>query len=169
MRYLKSKYKKAKCALKEKFAESVAPGQASCLVEILSSSNEEDSEELPDELENLLEIYKSSDKFGKMVALNLASQKHSKTFIMKSFECSKRKVDDARKIISDGIHVPEVTKHTRSRLDLNKCQHFLDFIFNNWLLQDVAYGTSTLRYESGESQTVPHAVIVARFKPCRSR
>ena len=33
---------------------------------------------------------------------------------------------------------------------MNKCEHFLDFILNNGLLQDVAYGTATLKYENGE-------------------
>ena len=47
---------------------------------------------------------------------------------------------------------------------MNKCEHFLDFILNNGLLQDVAYGTATLKYENGEKQIVPHAIVVARFK-----
>lgn len=39
----------------------------------------------------------------------------------------------------------------------------INFIFNNGLLQDVAYGTATLKYDNGEKQKVPHAIVVARF------
>ena len=69
---LKSKYKRAKQALKEKFLESIALGQAQSLADILSS--DEDDELLESDLDELLNIYKSSDKFGKMIALSFAAQ-----------------------------------------------------------------------------------------------
>ena len=85
---------------------------------------------------------------------------------MKIFNCSKRKIDVSRKIQkgSDGVKIPEVVKHNRSRLDLNKCEHFLDFIFSNELLQDVAYGITKLHFTNGECLTIPHAVVTARYK-----
>ena len=69
---LKSKYKRAKQALKEKFLESIALGQAQSLADILSS--DENDELLESDLDELLNIYKSSDKFGKMIALSFAAQ-----------------------------------------------------------------------------------------------
>ena len=69
---MKSKYKRAKQALKEKFLESIALGQAQSLADILSS--DEDDELLESDLDELLNIYKSSDKFGKMIALSFAAQ-----------------------------------------------------------------------------------------------
>ena len=69
---LKSEYKRAKQALKEKFLESIALGQAQSLADILSS--DEDDELLESDLDELLNIYKSSDKFGKMIALSFAAQ-----------------------------------------------------------------------------------------------
>ena len=59
---LKSKYKRATQALKERFSESIAPGQAQSLADILLSN--EDDELLESDLDELLNIYKSSDKFG---------------------------------------------------------------------------------------------------------
>ena len=47
------------------------------------------------------------------------------------------------------IKTPDVSKHNRLRLDINKCNHFLDFTFNNGLLQDIAYGTSVMKYTNG--------------------
>ena len=86
---LKSKYKRATQALKERFSESIAPGQAQSLADILLSN--EDDELLESDLDELLNIYKSSDKFGKMIALGFAAQKHSKTVVMEAFNCSKQK------------------------------------------------------------------------------
>ena len=62
---LQSKYKRAKQALKERFSASIAPGQAQSLADILLSN--EDDELLELDLDELLNIYKSSDKFGKMI------------------------------------------------------------------------------------------------------
>ena len=146
---LKSIYQIAKQALNEKFLEPSAPGQAQSLADILPSN--EDNELLESDLDELLNTYKSSDTFVKMIALSFAAQKHSKAVVMEAFNCSKQKVDEARKlqVFSEGIKTPDVSKHNRLRLDINKCNHFLDFTFNNGLLQDIAYGTSVMKYTNG--------------------
>ena len=82
---LKSRYKKAKCALKQKFAESVAPGQASNLADILSSSDEdENTARLSNDTAAFLQVYKNSDKFGELVSLSFASKTLSKSSIMET-------------------------------------------------------------------------------------
>ena len=83
----------------------------------------------------MLHIYKSSDKFGKTIALSFAPQKHSKTVVMEAFNCLKREIDETRKlqVFSCGVKSPDVSKHNRLKLNINKCNHFLDFIFNNGL------------------------------------
>ena len=70
---------------------------------------------------------------------------------MEAFNCSKGKVDEARmlQVFSEGIKTPDVSKHNRLRLDINKYNHVLDFTFNNGLLQDIAYGTSVMKYTNG--------------------
>ena len=65
IRSLKSRYKKAKCALKEKLAESVAPGQASDLAGILSSSDEdENTARLSNDTAALSQVYKTVISLG---------------------------------------------------------------------------------------------------------
>ena len=86
---LQSKYKRAKQALKERFSASTAPGQAQSLADILLSN--EDDELLESDLDELLNIYKSSDKFGKMIVLSFAAQRHGKTVVMEAFNCTKQK------------------------------------------------------------------------------
>ena len=106
-------------------------------------SSDDDDELLESDLDELLNICKSSDKLGRIITLNFTAQKHSKTVVMEVFNYSKRKVDEARKlqIFLEGIKTPDVSKHNRLELDINKCNNFLDFIFNNGLLQVILYGT----------------------------
>ena len=94
------------------------------------------------------DIYKSSDNFGQLVILSLTLQQYSKVNIMDYFECSTRKVDNARKLYSltEEISIPENKKDKRSKLNLRECDHFSDSIFHNGLMQDVAYGTTNLTY-----------------------
>ena len=67
-------------------------------------------------------------------------------------------------LISEGIQVPKNKLIHRTQLDIASCEHILDFIFHNGLLQDVAYGITNLKYSTVETQTVPHAVIAASCK-----
>ena len=78
-----------------------------------------------------------------MISLRFAAQRQSKTVEMKAFNCSMQKIDEIRKlqVFSESTKTPDVSKHNRLKLDINKCNHFLVFIFNNGSLQDVTYGT----------------------------
>ena len=100
MRAIKNNYKKAKLALKNKFAEAVAPGQSSVLADMLSDDDDMLDETINENLKTMKDIYKSSNNFGQLVIVSLASQQYSKFNIMNHFECSKRKVDNARKLHS---------------------------------------------------------------------
>ena len=73
-------------------------------------------ETINENLKTMKDIYKSSNNFGQLVILSLASQQYSK-FIMNYFECSKRKVDNARKLhsLTEGMHISENKKHMRSK------------------------------------------------------
>ena len=113
MRTIKSNYKKAKLALKNKFAEAVAPGQSSVLADMLSDDDDMLDETINENLKTMKDIYKSSDNFGQLVILSLASHQYSKFNIMNYFEWSKCEVDNARKLYSltEGISIPENKKH----------------------------------------------------------
>ena len=100
IRTIKNNYKKAKLALKNKFAEAVAPGQSSVLADMLSDDDDMLDETVNENLKTMKDIYKSSNNFGQLVIVSLASQQYSKFNIMNHFECSKRKVDNARKLHS---------------------------------------------------------------------
>ena len=83
---LKSKCKRDKQD-KKKNPQSLLH-QGKLKVQQILCSNEDD-EMLESDLDELLNIYKSKDKFGKMIALSFAAQKYSKTVVMEAFNCSK--------------------------------------------------------------------------------
>ena len=87
---------------------------------------------------------------------------------MNVFHCSKCKIEQVGKFqtSSEGIamQMQFPQKQLHQKMNLNKTKHFLDFIFCNGLLQDVAYGTTKLNFFNGESQILPHAVITAKYE-----
>ena len=163
---IENNYKKAKTAFKTKFAEAVAPGQSSHLLDILSDDESFPEDTIDENLKTMNSIYDSTDNFGKIVALSMVSQQFSKPTLMDHFQCLKRKVDESHSLhlISKGIQLPKNKSIHRARLDIAKCEHFLDFMFHNGLLQDVAYGITNLKYSICETQTIPHAVTTASYK-----
>ena len=73
---------------------------------------------------------------------------------------SKWRIDQARDHatkIGRGQTVPE-KEIFRRRIDNAKVDHFLDYISRPQLLQDVAFGTKTLRLDSGEKIIIPAVV-----------
>ena len=90
-----------------------------------------------------------------MVILSLLDQSFSENDIIKIFNCTKYRIDLPRKWRDSHqgkvLCIPEKKKFIRHYLDLNKSEHFLDFIFISGMLQDVAYGVQTSIVESRSS------------------
>ena len=49
------------------------------------------------------------------------------------------------------------------KLDINKCEDFLDFLFWHNLLQDVAYGVTNIKFGNGDKQRVAHAILTTKY------
>ena len=102
-----------------------------------------------------------------MVILSLLDQSFSKNDIMKIFNCTKYRIDFARKWRDShqgkGLCIPEKKKFIRHHFDFNKSEHFLDFIFSSGMLQDAAYGVTKVKYDSGDEQKVAHAILTTKF------
>ena len=85
---------------------------------------------------------------------------------MEVFNCSKYRIEQAREMVSskNSMIFPEKKKKiSRCRMDMRKVEHFIDFIFSNGLLQDVAYGVTKLKYNSGDEQTIPHMILTSKY------
>ena len=74
-------------------------------------------------------------------------------------------VDKEKKLKSFGkglvITVRNIYRHLK--LDINKCENFLDFLFCNNLLQDVAYGVTNIKFNNGGKQRVVHAISTTKY------
>ena len=86
---------------------------------------------------------------------------YSKTELLKFIPgLTKWRIDEARKhafIASPGKLIdPPVLQ--RCRLEPVKVDHFLDFISSPCFLQDVAYGTKTLKLSNGEKIDIPNVI-----------
>ena len=162
--YFKRKREEFVSAAASFFDASVAPGQNADAVKSILNLSEENS--LSDDMKYLVECYERSDSFGKMAILSTVNHDdYSKENIMEIFGCSRYKVDQARKMKSreKGVNRPENTKFRRTRLNAEKAEHFIQFLFSSGLMQDVAYGATTIKFDSGDSQSVPHAILQSKF------
>ena len=168
--YHKRKYKEAENSIfKKKFCSLVAPGQAEEFESLVSSeSDNEDSDKsdrITAELQALTDAYDSTDnERHKLMILSVLPPEHySKQKIMKLFNCSRYKVDASRKWRKTyGALTPKpIQKVYHKKLDISAVKHFINFFFGANLLQDVAFGTTTLKYDTGEKQTIPRAILTA--------
>ena len=48
-------------------------------------------------------------------------------------------------------------------MNMQKVEHFIDFIFSNGLLQDVAYSVSKWKYDSRDVQAIPHMILKSKY------
>ena len=73
---------------------------------------------------------------------------------------SKWRIDQARDHATKAGRGQTVSEKAifRRRIDMVKVDHFLDYISRPQLLQDVAFGTKTLRLDSGEKIIIPAVV-----------
>ena len=144
--------------MSKKFAESVAPAQTD---KLLCSLMEDEND-----LDYVLNLYNKTDSMGQLVILSLIDPKnYTKQKNMETFNCTKHKNGQARKwdAINSGLVLPTKVQFKRNKLNVSKCEHFLDFAFMSGLLQDVAYGVTKIKYDSVEEQKVAHAVLTTKY------
>ena len=148
--------KKAEQAI-ESVLESIAPGNASWLYqEVMQRRTRLQAAEgiVEDALvARLVILYEEAAYwYTRQQILSLFVTDYSKTELLALLPgLSKWRIDEARKYAfptkpGQPIDPPRIT---RCRLDAVKVDHFLDFLSSPSFLQDVAYGTRTLKLESG--------------------
>ena len=166
------KFRTITCSLLHTFAEGAAPGQekdfmSKVLGVIMSPlSDSEDEDEIPEDLRKFLEKYQHSDREAQIVIHSLTDfSKYSSKFLIEVFCCSKYKIDKAKMLAnkSKGLTFPRKGSFKRNKLNTTKVEHFLDFIFDSGLLQDVAYGINKLNYDSGDIQVLLKAILICKY------
>ena len=159
-------------SLLDKFAEGEVPGlEKDFMLKVLGInmsplSNAEGETEIPQDLRESLEKYQHSDKESQVVILSLIDfSKYSHKFLMEVFCCSKYKIDKAKMLAnkSKGLTLPRKGSFMNNKLNTTKVEHFLDFFFDSGLLQDVAYVINKLKYDSGNIQILPKAILTCKY------
>ena len=173
-------------ACKEKVDEAcravckvIAPNDSEKLLDAFRQAQEESE---TDDLKTLLSAYRNAPtKNVKTQILSIYAGRYLSKFLKQvhaPFEkLSDRQIKKARsraKNVGIGMNIEKQSTH-RVRLDLVKLEHFLAFVDQPYFYQDVAYGTRTVKLESGKELVTPNVVrIVAKstmirqyFKQCK--
>ena len=95
----------------------------------------------PKELDGLLSKYQRGNAMEKLVTLSLIDHtKYTNKKISKIFGCSLYKVKKVLSLSKEEWHIPKKEKIMRSKLDINKCDNFSYHLFDNEMIQEVAFG-----------------------------
>ena len=137
-KYLKRKHEQMEKQLTQKFAQFSCPGQEKNIIDVLqATSSLYDSQiDIPGEILRFVDICHYSSALGNLVILSMVDhQKFSKSALCKIFGCSKYMVDKRRKLkIVFEKDFWFLWEYRRVKLDTDKCEHFIDFLFCNNLL-----------------------------------
>ena len=88
--------------------------------------------------------------------VSLIPRYYSKSEIIKTCNCSRYRVDKAKKASSFEQLNYSVTK---SRFNTENVKQFIDFLFSSGSIQQVAYGTTVLKFEKIEAQRIPKVIL----------
>ena len=133
-----------------KLLEHVAPGQGNLLFPEKNTTIN-----VPLEIEHLYHAFVSSSSNNnneKCAILSLVQNSYSKREIMKLFNCSRYLLDKAKK----AFYFQQINEinFTKSKLDCENTQHFIEFLFSSGAIQEVVYGTTILKFNELESQRI---------------
>ena len=79
---------------------------------------------------------------------------------MKLFNCSRYLLDKAKK--ASYFQQINQSNFAKLKLDCEKTQHFIEFLFSSGAIQEVAYGTTILKFNELESQRIPKVLTVMK-------
>ena len=160
-------YKRKAMQVVEASLNAIAPGQSKWLLqqvlEAYSHFTESDLN-LPEKTlrSRLVTLYnEATNWYTRQQILSVFVADYSKTELLSFIPgLTKWRIDETRKhaFCTSPGHIIEPPVLQRSRLDPVKVDHFLDFISSPSFLQDVAYGTKTLRLSNGETIEIPNVV-----------
>ena len=144
-------------------SEAMAPGQGQDLLDLFenSTNDEDDKEPLDATMESLLEAYRAApNRKWKLLLLSTVPDYLSRERIQRIFDCTRYMVDKSRSLQRQNAQFdlmnPCILR--RERLDKHRLEFFFDFLFSSGLIQDVAHGTTFMKFDRGEQVVVPYVV-----------
>ena len=142
----------------------LAPGQATVLLnELMKTEYNRNNDDEQGKVSHLITLFKEANSwFLKRQILSVFVRDYSKRRLQELIPgLSVWAIDEARKHAARtgaGKPAPRLQPIKRARLDPAKVDHFIAFISSPNFLQDVAYGTRTLKLSSGDRLEIPNAV-----------
>ena len=145
--------------------EVIAPKAANELFESICKPTDSTEYDVSAELKLLMSAYRDApSKNVKTQILSLYAFRFSAEKLIKYHEPYERithwQIKQARrhaKLLGPGAVDDKPLRH-RVRLSMPKVDHFLEFVNRPYFYQDVAYGTRTLKLDSGETVAMPNVV-----------
>ena len=105
--------------------------------------------DVPPEIEELYCAFVSNICSNeKCTILSLVPNSCSETEIMKLFNCSRYLLDKAKK--TSYFQQINQSNFTKWKLDCDKAHNFIEFLFSSDAIQEVAYGTTILKFNELE-------------------
>ena len=144
--------------------ECIAPGQSNELFELISNhKGEQNTVPIENEIvQKLITLYQdTSSRITRLEILSIFAQDYSKSQLKQMIPgITMWRIDEARKhaALYGAGTTKEIPKTHRTRMNLVKVDHFIDFISQPHFLQDFAFGTRTLKLSSGTTLEIPNVV-----------
>lgn len=161
LNYLRYIYKEFRNKLADVFCHLVAPTQEEQLKVILDDDTET-VDECEATLSHLEKAFQSCvTRQARQSVLMLVPKEYSKLQICKRFGCTLHEIRQARSTckLYGTCSIQPKENRIYSRLSREKAQHFIDFLLTTGLLQEVAYGTTNLKLDSGEKIVVSNTIL----------
>lgn len=160
-RYIQKVYADLQYQLTETFAYLIAPGQEEAIKKVITTIGSDEKDDTK-ELQNLKDAYSScSDYRAKISVLTLVPATMSKLKVCEIFDCKEYEIRKARQIVKDhgACAIVEPEKRIYSRMSIDKAVHYVDFLFSSGLLQEQAFGSSKIKFSSGDIQRVSATIL----------
>ena len=87
----------------------------------------------------------------KLVILSLIDHtKYANKIFFEVFGCILYMAQKVVSLSKEDWYIPKKEKIMRSRLDINKYEHLLCHLLDNWIIQEVSFGTRNSKFDNGE-------------------
>jgi hypothetical protein len=161
--YFRTKHQQFQSKITDTFCHLVAPGQEQKMKNIIENKPKGEDSVIV-HLKKAFDLCitrKARCSVLMLIPKNVDTTIYSKSKICELFGCSMYEIEKARSICKLYGPCSEEPKSERmySRLSFEKAQHFINFLFSTGLLQEVAYGTTKLKLDSGDKVTVGNTIL----------
>lgn len=151
-------------AVTDLYCDATAPGQETDMKEFLMKKTNQDLDEKEmNELQLYLKHYEAcTTSAAQQAILSLIPAKFSKETISNLFGINYYRITVARRRnkMYGPLTEPQKQQVTRQRLDMESIKHFLGFLTESSLLQEEAYGTTVIKYDSGDKRTISNSLLM---------